>query len=59
MDPFRIHYALLLIAGGHGKAVSIPDRMHVLSERWASFDPVTGIVTITDRGRDKISRKGK
>ncbi len=59
IDALRIHYALILVREGHGKAVTIPDRMLLLSERLATFDPATQVVSITDRGRDKIARKGK
>lgn len=58
MDALRLHYALCLIRDGRHKDLTIPDRLFVVSERLASSD-TEGALTITDRGRDKIRRKGK
>lgn len=58
MDPLRLHYALHLIREGHAKAVSAPDRFVILSDRYATTsDGVT--FTLTDKGKDKLARKGK
>lgn len=57
MDSLRLHYALVLIREGLSKAVSVQDRFLILSERLATSD--VEAFTLTDKGRDKIARKGK
>ena len=57
MDPMRLHYALVLIREGQAKAVSVPDRFLIVSERYATSDGVD--FALTDKGKDKIARKGK
>ncbi len=57
MEPLRLHYALALIKEGAAKAVSIPDRFVIVSERYATTDGVDFV--LTDKGKDKLARKGK
>jgi hypothetical protein len=58
MDPLRLHYALVLIREGHAKAVSVPDRFHILTERYAASQDGVAFV-LTDKGKDKLTRKGR
>lgn len=57
MDPLRLHYALVLIREGQAKAVSVPDRFLIVSDRYATTDGVEFV--LTDKGKDKLARKGK
>lgn len=57
MDPMRLHYALVLIREGQAKAVSVPDRFVIVSDRLATTDGAEFF--LTDKGKDKIARKGK
>ena len=58
MDPLRLHYALTLIREGHAKAVTAPDRFIILSDRYATTSDGVDFV-LTDKGKDKLARKGK
>lgn len=58
MNTLTEYYALCLVAAGRSKDVSIEDRMHMISERLATKGDGTEIL-ITDKGKDKIKRKGK
>jgi len=58
MDSLRLHYALALIKAGQARDVTVPDRFAILSERYA-VSPDGVDFALTDKGKDKLARKGK
>lgn len=59
MDTVRMHYALALIKAGLARVVSVTDRFVLLSERYVVASPDGATFALTDRGKDKLARKGK
>lgn len=58
MDPLRMHYALCLVRDGAAKDVLTKDKFALVQERLVEFNGETDTFTITDKGKDKIRRKG-
>lgn len=58
MDEKSRYYALCLIRANRSKDVAIADRLSLVSDRLAVVVEDT-TVALTDRGKDKLLRKGK
>lgn len=60
MNAKEEYYALCLVNAGRSKDVTIADRMSLVSQRMAEQTDVDDTaICLTDKGKDKMKRKGK